>query len=66
MDLMAYTAAQRTHEIGIRMALGAESRCDDSGLREGLVLAVFGVAVGLAAALALDAAFHVTLWSKCH
>jgi predicted permease len=52
--LMAYTVNQRTHEIGIRMALGAERR----GLlrlilAQGLKLALIGVAIGVASALAL-------------
>jgi putative ABC transport system permease protein len=52
--LMAYTATQRTHEIGIRIALGARSHdVMTLVLREGLFLALFGVAVGLAAAMAL-------------
>ena len=51
---LAYNAAQRSHEIGIRIALGAQKR-DVLWLivRQGLALALIGVALGLAAALAL-------------
>lgn len=52
--LIAYSVAQRTHEIGIRMALGARSN-DVLKLivSEAMLLALMGVGVGLAAALAL-------------
>ena len=52
--VMSYSVAQRTHEIGVRMALGAQ-RSDvlKLMLAKGIVLGVVGVVVGLAASLAL-------------
>jgi ABC-type antimicrobial peptide transport system permease subunit len=52
--IMSYTVAQRTNEIGIRLALGARRRQVRSMvLREAAWLSVAGVLCGLAIALAL-------------
>jgi putative ABC transport system permease protein len=52
--VMAYSVAQRTHEIGIRMALGAQTRdVVRLVLRHGMLMALAGVSVGVLASLAL-------------
>jgi putative ABC transport system permease protein len=52
--LVSYSASRRTHEIGVRMALGAERKSVMMMVvGQGLKLALIGVAIGIAGALAL-------------
>ena len=52
--VIAYSVSQRTREIGIRMALGAQSKVlTNMFVRHGLILTGIGVACGLVAALIL-------------
>ena len=53
--VLSYLVNERTHEIGIRLALGAERRnILEMLLRYGLGLAITGAAIGLACALFLS------------
>jgi putative ABC transport system permease protein len=52
--VMAYSVAQRSHEIGIRMALGAEpGRLRLFVIGQGLKLALFGVLIGIVLSIPL-------------
>jgi putative ABC transport system permease protein len=52
--VMTYSVSQRTHEIGIRMALGArQTHVLGMVVRQALVLALAGAGLGLAGALGL-------------
>jgi predicted permease len=52
--LMAYSVQQRTQEMGIRMALGAQaSHIRNMVIRQGMVLALIGVVIGIAGAFGL-------------
>ena len=54
--VIAYTVSQRTREIGIRMALGAQrSELTAMFVRQGMVLTAIGAACGLAVAFVIDA-----------
>jgi predicted permease len=61
--MMHYTVAQRTKEIGIRMAIGA-SRASvvQMILREGLLLVGVGIGIGLAGSLALSRSIRSLLF----
>jgi putative ABC transport system permease protein len=56
--LMAFTVAQRTHEIGIRLAVGARNRdILRMILRQGMKMSAIGGAIGFAASLPLPRLF---------
>jgi len=52
--VVSYTARQRTREIGLRMALGAQPRAVlRMVIRQGMFLAIMGITVGVCGALAV-------------
>ena len=61
--LMSFAVAQRRHEIGLRMALGARpDQLVRLVLRDGLRLALIGLGIGLAGAYAVGRVMHGTLY----
>ncbi|HYW97471.1 MAG TPA: ABC transporter permease [Candidatus Elarobacter sp.] len=62
-SVLAYTTARRTHEIGIRMALGAEgSDVQGMVIRMGLRLVGIGVGIGLIVSVAIGRVIATQLW----
>jgi hypothetical protein len=62
-SVIAYTVSRQTHEIGIRMALGASrGNVVAMVMRMGLWLVAIGLAVGLAASLAANRVLASELW----
>jgi putative ABC transport system permease protein len=61
--VIAHSTAQRTHEIGIRMALGADrAHVVQTVMRDGLRPVIYGVAAGLAAAFSLSGILRAALF----
>jgi putative ABC transport system permease protein len=57
--VMSFAVAQRTHEIGLRMALGAgQGRVLALILKEGMILAFLGLIIGLGGAYLVGRAMH--------
>ncbi|HTG92571.1 MAG TPA: ABC transporter permease, partial [Pyrinomonadaceae bacterium] len=61
--VMAFGVAQRTHEFGLRMALGAQrSRVIRQVVKEGVILAGLGTFIGLGGAYLVGRAMQTTLY----
>jgi putative ABC transport system permease protein len=61
--VMSYSVAQRTHEIGIRMALGAQTGAVlKLAVGYGMKLVIVGIAIGLIAAFALTRVMSTLLF----
>jgi putative ABC transport system permease protein len=62
--VMSYAVTQRTHEIGIRMALGAQvGNVMRLVMKSGLAIAIVGVAIGLGGAFALTRLMRTLLFA---
>jgi putative ABC transport system permease protein len=62
-SVLAYNTARRTHEIGIRLALGAEgSDVQGMVIRMGLKLVALGVGIGLIVSVAIGRVIATQLW----
>jgi len=62
--VMSFAVAQRTHEIGLRMALGAgQGRVLALILKEGMILAGVGLALGLIGAYGVGKVMHLLLFN---
>jgi putative ABC transport system permease protein len=61
--VMAFAVVQRTHEFGVRMALGAQrSRMISLVLKEGTILAISGTLIGLGGAYLVGRTMQSTLY----
>lgn len=62
--VMSFAVAQRTHEIGLRMALGAgTNRVLSLVLREGMILASIGLVLGLGGAFLVGRLMHSLVYN---
>ncbi|MGH9802566.1 MAG: FtsX-like permease family protein, partial [Blastocatellia bacterium] len=62
--VMAYSVTQRTHELGLRMALGAQaSDVLKLVVKQGMLLAVFGLALGVVGAIFLSRLMKTMLFN---
>jgi ABC-type antimicrobial peptide transport system permease subunit len=61
--VMAFTVAQREHEIGLRMALGASrEKVVMLVLKEAMILACIGLSIGLVGAFFIGRGLHSVLY----
>ena len=64
--VMNYWVSRRTREIGIRLALGAETgRVQRLIIRQGMLLTLIAIVPGLAAAWAVAKLFTSVLYAIC-